>query len=220
MDANIQKTLYLQQKSYYSMKTVLVTGGIGSGKSVVCDFLRSRGVPVYDSDSMTKSLYDRDPELVRLLEKTFRRKLMEKDGTLDRARLSKVIFSSKKALAKLEAIIHPFVLEDFLSWKEAAQLPSLWPFGDEPFVCMESAIALSKPIFRGAFDKVVIVDAPEEVRIDRVLSRNPSLSREDILKRISSQEAIDHSLADSIIVNDSDLEQLLRRAEAAFSTLF
>ena len=97
------------------MKTVLVTGGIGSGKSVVCDFLRSRGVPVYDSDSMTKSIYDRNPEMVRLLENTFRRKLVRKDGGFDRAKLSKIIFSSKMALDKLEAIVHPLVLEDFLS---------------------------------------------------------------------------------------------------------
>lgn len=201
------------------MKTVLVTGGIGSGKSIVCDFLRSRGVPVYDSDSMAKSLYDRDPELVRLIEKTFHRKLLRKDGSFDKAKLSKIIFSSKKALLKLEAIIHPFVLEDFLAWKTGVELPSLWPFGAEPFVCMESAIALSKPIFDGAFDKVVVVDAPLDIRIERVLLRNPSLSRDDILDRIASQ-TIDFSSADSIIVNDSDLERLYKLSEAAFSTLF
>lgn len=202
------------------MKTVLVTGGIGSGKSVVCDFLRSRGVPVYDSDSMTKSLYDRNPGLVRLLEKTFRRKLVKNDGSFDRAKLSKIIFSSKKSLNKLESIVHPSVLEDFLDWKKGMELPSPWPFGDEPFVCMESAIALSKPIFITAFNKVVVVTAPEEMRIERVLSRNPSLSREDILSRIASQDAIDLSVADLIIVNDSTLERLYIRAEEAFSTLF
>ena len=100
------------------MKTpaiVFVTGGIGSGKSAVCRILSSRGVPVYDSDSMTKSIYDRNPEMVRLLENTFRLKLVRKDGGFDRAKLSKIIFSSKRALDKLEAIVHPSVLEDFLS---------------------------------------------------------------------------------------------------------
>ena len=202
------------------MKTVLVTGGIGSGKSVVCDFLRSRGVPVYDSDSMTKSIYDKNPEMVRLLENTFRRKLVRKDGGFDKAKLSKIIFSSKRALDKLEAIVHPSVLEDFLSWREKAELPSPFPFGGESFVCMESAIALSKPIFNATFDKVVVVTAPEELRIERVLSRNPSLSREDVLKRIASQEAIDFSLADCVIVNDSGLSELYERSEEAFSTLF
>ena len=201
------------------MKTVLVTGGIGSGKSAVCDFLRSRGVPVYDSDERTKSLYDSSPELVRRIEKTFRRRLVNKDGTLDRGRLSKIIFSSNKALNKLEAIVHPLVLEDFLAWKECADLPSTSPFGLEPFVCMESAIALSKPLFDGVFDKVVVVEAPEDIRINRVLARNPSLSREDIIERISSQE-IDRSRADFIIVNDSSLESLRKKAEAAFSSLF
>ena len=67
------------------MKTVLVTGGIGSGKSAVCAYLASRGVPVYDSDSRTKALYDTDPALLPALEKAFGTSLRSPSGELDRA---------------------------------------------------------------------------------------------------------------------------------------
>ena len=78
------------------MKTVILTGGMGSGKSAVAALLKARGVPVYDSDSRTKSLYDRDPALVGRLETVLGTGLRAVDGRLDRAKLASLIFSDPR----------------------------------------------------------------------------------------------------------------------------
>ena len=85
------------------MKTVAVTGGIGSGKSTVCRLLSSRGIPVYDCDSSAKGLYDRDPSLAVSLEKLFGCSLRNADGSLDRGLLASLIFTSPKGLPPLKA---------------------------------------------------------------------------------------------------------------------
>ena len=90
--------------------SVLLTGGIGSGKSAVASYLESKGIPVYDSDSRTKALYDSDPDLVPSLERALGVSLRKEDGSFDRKALSSVIFSDKKALSKVESIVHPAVL--------------------------------------------------------------------------------------------------------------
>ena len=93
------------------MKTVAVTGGIGSGKSTVCRLLSSRGIPVYDCDSSAKGLYDREPSLAVSLEKLFGCSLRNADGSLDRGLLASLIFTSPERLAALESIVHPAVLK-------------------------------------------------------------------------------------------------------------
>lgn len=194
------------------MKIVFVTGGIGSGKSAVCKMLSKLGVPVYDSDSRTKSLYDTDPDLIPSLESALEvDSLRQDDGKLDKRKLSSVIFSDKEKLQKLESIVHPAVLKDFLKFAESYQT------SDVPFVVMESALVLQKPLFDGVADLVVLVDAPLEVRIDRACKRD-SAKRESIVERIGNQ-LIDKSKADVIINNDSDLETLQQRVMDAFRPL-
>lgn len=194
------------------MKIVFVTGGIGSGKSAVCKFLSKLGVPVYDSDSRTKSLYDLDPDLIPSLESALEvDSLRQDDGRLDKKKLSSVIFSDKEKLQKLEDIVHPAVLKDFLKFVGD------YESSDVPFVVMESALVLQKPLFDGVADLVVLVDAPLEVRIDRACKRD-SAKRESIVERIGNQ-SIDKSKADIIINNDSDLETLEQRVMEAFRPL-
>ena len=98
------------------MKTVILTGGIGSGKSAVCACLRARGVPVYDSDSRTKSLYDRDPALVGRLESVLGTGLRTAEGRLDRRRLAEVIFSDPDRRAAVEAGGPPAAPAGFRRW--------------------------------------------------------------------------------------------------------
>ena len=191
------------------MKTVAVTGGIGSGKSAVTAFLSSRGIPVYDSDSRTKLLYDTDPALVPELEALFGVPLRGEDGRLDRKKLSSIIFSDPGALAALEAVVHPLVRSDFLSWRECRE---------SPLVVIESAIILSKPLFSDLIDKVVLVDAPEEVRLQRAVSRDGA-DPEAVLARMRAQR-FDLSRVDMIIRNDGSLEDLYRSVGHAFRYLF
>ena len=159
------------------MLTVIVTGGIGSGKSAVCALLRKRGIPVYDSDSRVKELYACRRSLVPRLEKALGCPLRKADGTLDKARLAALIFSDKAAREILESIVYPVLLKDFLSWRSRQKAL---------FVVLESAVILSKPVFDGLADAVVLVDAPEELRIQRVMQRD-NLSREEVIRRISAQ---------------------------------
>lgn len=189
------------------MKTVIVTGGIGSGKSAVCAMLRERGIPVYDSDSRTKSLYDKYPSLVESLESALGQALKLPDSTLDRKKLAAVIFSDSSAREKVEAVVYPFVLKDFKRWRSR--------YGKAPFVVLESAVILSKPVFDGIADAVVLVDAPLELRLQRISLRDGS-SMDAALERVKAQEEVPRDKVTEVIVNDSSPERLKAETERVF----
>lgn len=214
-------------------RTVILTGGIGSGKSVVAAMLSERGIPVYDSDSRTKALYDSEPSLVSAIEEALGVSLrVGADGNcatgspkelahpgspscpapLDRRLLASIIFNDPSAREKLEAVVYPFVLDDFLRWKEN--------FPAAPFVVLESAVILSKPAFATLLDTatVVLVKASHEVRLARVQERDGS-SPEGALARIGSQDPISESRADIVIDNSGSLEDLRAAIARAFATL-
>ena len=199
------------------MKTVILTGGMGSGKSAVGAFLKARGVPVYDSDSRTKSLYDRDPALVDALEGVLGTGLRASDGRLDRAKLASLIFGDPARKAAVEAVVHPAVLADFYRWKRWHR-PKGWTYGPVPFVVLESAIILSCPVFDGVGDRTVLVDASEEVRLARAVARDGS-GPEAVLRRIR-QQRFDLSRVDAVIPNDGSLEDLAAAADCVFLNLF
>lgn len=185
------------------MVTVVVTGGIGSGKSEVCRYLAGKGIPVYDSDARTKMLYDTDRELVDAVSAALGCQVADRDGRMDRARLASVIFSDKRKLEALEAVVHPRVLEDFLGWRQQHS-------GSE-VVVMESAIFLQKPLFHPYADKVIVVDAPVETRISRACRRDGA-DEEMVRARIAAQTH-DASKADYLIMNDAGLDDLRRKAD-------
>ena len=199
------------------MKTVILTGGMGSGKSAVCAVLKARGVPVYDSDSRTKSLYDRDPALVGALEAALGTGLRTADGRLDRAELASLIFQDPERKAAVEAVVHPAVLADFRRWKRWHR-PKGWTYGPVPFVVLESAIILSCPVFDGVGDRTVLVDASEEVRLARAVARDGS-APEAVLRRIRQQH-FDLSRVDAVIPNDGSLEDLAAATDRVFLNLF
>ena len=161
------------------MKTVLLTGGIGSGKSAVSEYLRSKGVPVYDSDSRTKMLYATVPGLKCRIEETVGVPF-EKLG---------IIFKDEDKRCRLEALVYPYVLEDLRSWKRGL---------DSRLAFVESAIALDKPQFDGEYDGVILVSADYSAR----LGRNPKAAERDAL------QAFDMNRIDYKIDNNSTLRAL------------
>ena len=218
------------------LRTVVVTGGIGSGKSMVCALLAEKGIPVYDSDSRTKALY-RGPLLQRI-EAAFGRRFTL-SSAVDFAALSAAAFASPDSLALLESIVHPAVLADFTAWRDAQALgtgvetcgtgseagedapSSSSPSGKHlpsPFVVLESAIILDKPLFDGLYDTVVLVYAPEQVRLDRVLARNPYLSADAVRRRLSAQH-FDFSRADYLLINDTTPAALRIQVDALYAAL-
>ena len=167
------------------MRTLAVTGGIGSGKSYVVRMFAALGIPVYDADLRTKRLYDEDRGLLGALQALLGPGLV-KDGRLDRQYMAGRIFSDRCLLEKVEALVFP---EERVA--------------DASFVIMESAIYLEKPALAGVADKVLTVLCPEEIRIGRVMARS-GMSREQVLARMSNQWSDERRTAasDYVIVSD------------------
>ena len=173
------------------MKKIAICGGIGSGKSTVCQMFAERGVAIYDSDSRAKALMNESEPLRKALMGEFGAECYE-GGVLNRPYLAQRVFASPEQLAKLNAIVHPAVKEDFLRWAEEQS-------GD--YVILESAI-LYESGFDSLVDKVVAVLAPLPLRVERAMQRDGA-SREQIEARIKAQMSDDELMAraDFAIVN-------------------
>ncbi len=193
------------------MITWAVTGGIGSGKSLVCRFLAERGVPVYDSDAAGRRLYDTDDTLVDAVETAFGCGLRLPDGRMDRKRLASIVFPSPAKLETLESIVHPAILKDFLRWK------TLQDVRGEQVAAMESAIILSKSAFLHAVDKVLLVDAPLPLRMSRACARDGA-DPAAIADRMARQH-FDLSRVDETLWNDGTVEELRRKVDAFLAGL-
>lgn len=173
-----------------------VTGGIGSGKSLVCQLLEVMGIPVYISDEETKQLMVTDPfirkELIALLGEE-----VYTEGALNKTLLASYLFSSPEHARQINGIVHPRVKDDFRRWAQE-QAPHAAVVGIESAILIEAG-------FAGEVDVVVMVYAPEDVRIERAVKRDGS-SRELIEKRIRSQMSDEEKRkqADFVVVNDGD----------------
>ncbi|MBL8003392.1 MAG: dephospho-CoA kinase [Flavobacteriales bacterium] len=173
------------------MVKVGVTGGIGSGKSVVCRVLQVLGAPVFNADMEAKRCYA-DPEVRSAVIRAFGEGVYIGD-VLDRKALADRVFNDPEDLRRLNAIIHPAVRRRFHAWADAQVAP---------YVVMEAAI-LAETGGAKAFDHVVVVSAPEDLRISRVMERDGS-GEEAVRARLRNQtdEATRLALADTVIVND------------------
>ena len=199
------------------MKTVILTGGMGSGKSAVCRYLKTRGVPVYDSDARTKTLYDRLPSLVDRMQEALCVSLRDAQGRFDRRALAAVIFADPEKKSLVESLVYPAVLDDFKRWKRWHR-PKGWTYDPVPFVVLESAVILSHPLFDGLGDRVVLVDAGESVRVARSVARDGS-GPEAALRRIR-QQSFDLGRVDAILRNDGPLDALPAETDRVFLELF
>ena len=171
-----------------------LTGGIGSGKTVVANLFDVMGIPVYIADDESKRLTDSDPYIRNQLIALFGTTIYHAHG-LNRPLLASHIFSNKELLQRVNAIIHPCVNRHFKDWANR-QTTS--------FCVIETAI-LFESGFNNIVDVSLMISAPLSVRIDRVLSRNPDFSREETEKRISSQMPDEEKirLSDYVIYNDN-----------------
>ena len=179
------------------------TGGIGSGKTNVVRTFESLGIPGYDCDTRAKELYDEDAELLAEVARIAGDDVIV-EGRLDRSRLAARIFSDRDMLSALESVVHPAVIRDFSRWLQEQ---------NTKLVIFESAILLDKPYLKEIADFLLLVTAPREVRIARVMARD-GLSREAVEGRMANQmDDVQRSrMADyTIETNDRDaiLPQLL-----------
>lgn len=172
-----------------------VTGGIGSGKSVVSHLLDAMGVPMYISDIETKKLMQSDEEIRRSLIALLGEEVYVGER-LNKTMLAAYLFASDQHAREINAIVHPRVKADFRRWVQEHD--------HYPIVGIESAILIEAG-FAAEVDKVVMVYAPREVRVARAIERDCS-SREQIEQRIRSQmdDEVKREYADFVIVNDGE----------------
>jgi len=174
------------------MLKVGITGGIGSGKTTVCEIFSSFGIPVFNADAETKQLYTNSTELRHQLVVTFGEDVFLTSGAINKAFLSEKLKFDEGRKA-LNATVHPFVFERFKQWSDEQK---------SPYVIKEAAI-----LFESGADKTVnksiLVTAPMDIRIDRVKSRDARTS-EEIQSIIASQwtDSRLRDLVDFIVVND------------------
>jgi dephospho-CoA kinase len=179
-----------------------ITGGIGSGKSVVSTLLAMNGIPVYAADTEGRRLSDASPVIRKRLIDLFGDDIYVND-TLDRKRLASFVFSSKQVLRKVNEIIHPVVQKDFLAWVQQQK---------EKVCAIESAV-----LFESGFDKtvdaVLLVYAPVALRLMRAMERDGA-TEADIMKRMNRQmpEELKREQADYIIIND-DIQALMPQVD-------
>lgn len=201
------------------MKTLVITGGIGSGKSEVCRILERYGVKArYDADARVKALYSAHPTLLTDVERALGCRLRDDEGQFVPSLLSARIFSDREALEKVEGLVFPALLEDYESFSSG--------IGKDGIVVFESATILEKPYFDGFGDYIILVDAPFEARLDRACRRDGA-GRDAVLARMSNQKlmnALSEGRADpridAVILNDCDLETLEKRTIETMSVLF
>lgn len=160
----------------YPFQIIGITGGMGSGKSFICEKLKNLGYPIYDADTAAKEVM-LSPHIVQAIQQTFGKDSYI-NGELNRTYLSKV-FQKRKELQKLNAIVHPAVAEHFNFYLKNLK-------SEKPLVFKEAAILFESGTWKTC-DKVVTIFAPLGIRIQRILKRDPHLSIEQIYQRISQQ---------------------------------
>ena len=174
------------------MLKVGLTGSIGSGKSTIAGVFRVLGIPVYVSDDEAKKILDQR-EIVELVVGYFGDKIAGPDGLINRKALAAEVFSNVDKLKWLNSIIHPRVREHFVKWVENQYLV--------PYIMQEAAI-IYETGFSTFFDKIIVVAAPVEERISRVIKRDV-MTRQQVLDRLNKQWPEEKKLdqADYVIFN-------------------
>ena len=168
------------------MKIVGLTGGIGSGKSTVLNQFKNLGINTYSADKAAKKLINSDKDLIKSIKNLFGNNVYE-NNVLNTAKLSKIVFQDPNKLKSLNSIIHPAVAKDFESFIKNNN-------GD--YIVKEVAIIFETNT-EDNYDKNILIRAPLEERIKRVILRD-NLSREDVIKRVNNQ------IDDSTIIDNCD----------------
>ncbi len=182
-----------------------ITGGIGSGKSLVCRLFALLGIPTYNSDVRARWLMAHDPALRTAITDAFGADAYQPDGAPNRPWLAAQVFDQPPHLARLNALVHPRVGEDYAAWVAHQSAP---------YVLKEAALLYESGAYK-SLDRMVVVFAPEVVRVARVRQRDPQRSADEVRAIIARQmdETEKCRRADEVIYNDESqllIDQVLR----------
>ncbi|WP_028647825.1 dephospho-CoA kinase [Nocardiopsis sp. CNT312] len=195
------------------MLRVGLTGGIGSGKSAVSAELARRGAVVVDADAIAREVVEPGTEGLAEVVAEFGEGVLAPDGGLDRARLGEIVFSDGERRARLNAIVHPRVAERSAELMERARESGAAVVVYDVPLLVENGLG-------GLYDVVVVVDAPDDVRVERVAA-DRGMAREQVWARIRAQAGREERLAaaDLVVDNSGTREQLAAGAGELWEAL-
>jgi len=183
------------------MLKVGITGGIGSGKTTVCRYFEELGIPVYYADERAKYLMQHEHYLIDEIQRNFGKDIYE-GGQLNRQLLAEMVFNNKQKLDLLNSLVHPAVFRDNERWTEGQLAKKV------PYIIKEAALLIESGSSK-SLDKLIVVSAPLNVRVERI-SKRDNLQTEDIMARVRNQMPEEEKLkqADFVITNDGGMDSL------------
>ena len=178
------------------MKKIGITGGIGSGKSNIAEAFKILGIGVYNSDKRAKWLNENDERIVAGLTKLLGNEVYFADGKLNKRYMAGRIFSDKKLLQEVNALIHPIVEEDFETWCKEQEAKGA------KYIINEAALLVENGSYE-RYDYLIVVCAPYEQRVTRTMKRD-NMTKEQVESRINNQMSDDEKreYADEVILTD------------------
>ena len=189
-------------------KIIGLTGGIGSGKTIVAGYFKSLGIPVYIADKEARQLMTSE-NIINELSNEFGKEILE-NGILNREKLAQLVFNNPKKLQKLNSIVHPEVKKHFDNWVEKHK--------NSPFVVKEAAILFESGSYKYC-DTIITVTAPLETRLQRVMKRDKT-DRESVLKRIENQWTDEQRIAKSnYVIHNLSVESTKKQVDEILKKL-
>ena len=189
-------------------KIIGLTGGIGTGKTMVAEYFKSLGIPVYIADKEARQLMTSD-NIINALSNEFGKEILE-NGILNREKLAQLVFNNPKKLQKLNSIVHPEVKKHFDNWVEKHK--------NYPFVVKEAAILFESGSYKYC-DTIITVTAPLETRLQRVMKRDKT-DRESVLKRIKNQWTDEQRIAKSnYVIHNMSVEATKKQVDEILKIL-
>ena len=191
------------------MRVVVITGGIGAGKSTASGFLRDKGAIIIDADLVAAQVLEKGSPVLARVAEAFGSDVLLADGSLDRAALARTAFASARGAARLNAIVHPAVAREIGPAVADLRLMPSPPLA----VVIEVPLLAEAPVFAQIADVVVAIVAPQEMRVQRAIASG--FSEADVRRRLAVQasDAERAAMADVVVVNDGSLERFLGELE-------
>ncbi|HLV51104.1 MAG TPA: dephospho-CoA kinase [Flavobacterium sp.] len=188
-------------------KIIGLTGGIGSGKTTIVNYIASKNIPVYIADDAGKRVMEQ-AEIIQRINLLFDGKVLLNNGQLDRKKIASLVFNDSEKLEALNKIVHPAVADDFKLFCQK--------FEKEVVIVKESAILFESGAYKNC-DATILVTAPQSVRIHRVMKRD-NISEEEVEQRMKNQMSDEEKIpyADFVITN-IDLKEAYKQTDAVLS---
>ena len=189
-------------------KIIGLTGGIGSGKTMVAEYIKSLGIPVYIADDEARELMVND-KVIMAISTEFGQEILD-NGTLNRDKLAQIVFNNPKKLQKLNSIVHPEVKKHFDEWVEKHK--------NYPFVVKEAAILFESGSNKYC-DAVITITSPLEPRLQRVMKRDKT-DRKSVLKRMQNQWTDEQRIAKSdYVIHNLSIEATKKQVDEILKLL-